>query len=106
MQVKHGLHLVLTILTCGLWLPVWIIIAACTPKSKTQQGAAVNVYQPIQHNPPPQPYYPAPPRPPVQKQYRPPAPPLPPPSPPRYGPPQYRQLPPQPMGRQFLSHRD
>lgn len=24
---SHGLHLVLTILTCGLWLPVWIIVA-------------------------------------------------------------------------------
>jgi hypothetical protein len=24
---SHGLHLVLTILTCGAWLPVWIIVA-------------------------------------------------------------------------------
>ncbi|WP_278266147.1 hypothetical protein [Nocardia sp. AG03] len=24
---NHGLHLVLTLLTCGLWLPVWIILA-------------------------------------------------------------------------------
>lgn len=24
-RVPHGLHLVLTLLTCGLWLPVWII---------------------------------------------------------------------------------
>jgi hypothetical protein len=23
---NHGLHLLLTILTCGLWLPVWIIM--------------------------------------------------------------------------------
>ncbi|MDA0251728.1 MAG: DUF2510 domain-containing protein [Actinomycetota bacterium] len=23
---NHGLHLVLTLLTCGLWLPVWIIL--------------------------------------------------------------------------------
>ena len=23
----HGLHLVLTVLTCGLWLPIWIIDA-------------------------------------------------------------------------------
>lgn len=23
---NHGLHLVLTLLTCGLWLPVWIIM--------------------------------------------------------------------------------
>ena len=24
---SHGFHLVLTILTCGMWLPVWLIIA-------------------------------------------------------------------------------
>jgi hypothetical protein len=24
---NHGLHLLLTVLTCGLWLPVWIIVA-------------------------------------------------------------------------------
>ena len=23
---NHGLHLVLTLLTCGMWLPVWIIL--------------------------------------------------------------------------------
>ena len=23
---NHGLHLVLTVLTCGMWLPVWIIL--------------------------------------------------------------------------------
>ncbi|WP_410876372.1 hypothetical protein [Nocardia sp. A7] len=25
--VNHGLHLVLTLATCGLWLPIWIIVA-------------------------------------------------------------------------------
>ncbi len=24
---NHGLHLVITICTCGVWLPVWIILA-------------------------------------------------------------------------------
>ncbi|MEV5836779.1 hypothetical protein [Nocardia sp. NPDC052112] len=24
--VNHGLHLVLTLLTCGLWAPIWIIL--------------------------------------------------------------------------------
>lgn len=24
---NHGLHLVLTLITCGLWLPVWILVA-------------------------------------------------------------------------------
>jgi hypothetical protein len=31
-KVKHGLHLVLTVLTGGLWLPVWIIVTVVTPK--------------------------------------------------------------------------
>ena len=26
-STNHGLHLLLTVLTCGLWLPVWIIAA-------------------------------------------------------------------------------
>ncbi|WP_295649745.1 hypothetical protein [uncultured Dietzia sp.] len=26
-RVNHALHLVLTLLTAGLWLPVWIILA-------------------------------------------------------------------------------
>jgi hypothetical protein len=25
--VNHGLHLLLTVVTCGLWLPIWIIVA-------------------------------------------------------------------------------
>lgn len=25
--VNHGLHLLLTLLTCGAWLPIWIIVA-------------------------------------------------------------------------------
>ena len=24
---NHSFHLVITLLTCGLWLPVWIILA-------------------------------------------------------------------------------
>lgn len=26
-RVRHGLHLFLSIITGGLWLPVWIIVA-------------------------------------------------------------------------------
>jgi hypothetical protein len=29
---NHGLHLLLTILTCGAWLPFWIVIAIFSPK--------------------------------------------------------------------------
>lgn len=25
--VNHGLHLVLTLLTCGMWLPIWILVS-------------------------------------------------------------------------------
>jgi hypothetical protein len=25
----HGMHLLVTFLTCGLWLPIWIILALC-----------------------------------------------------------------------------
>ena len=30
-RVNHALHLVLTLLTAGLWLPVWIILAIANP---------------------------------------------------------------------------
>lgn len=30
--VNHGLHLILTVLTCGLWAPIWLILAACNPR--------------------------------------------------------------------------
>ena len=25
--VNHGLHLVLTLLTCGMWAPIWLLLA-------------------------------------------------------------------------------
>lgn len=25
---NHALHLIITICTCGVWLPVWIVVAA------------------------------------------------------------------------------
>jgi hypothetical protein len=28
---NHGLHLVLTLLTCGLWFPIWLIDALVNP---------------------------------------------------------------------------
>lgn len=28
---NHLLHLVLTLLTCGLWLPVWFLVALSSP---------------------------------------------------------------------------
>lgn len=40
---NHALHLVLTILTCGLWLPVWIILAVANTNPKTAKiiGAVI-----------------------------------------------------------------
>lgn len=31
-RVAHGLHLLISILTCGLWLPAWIFIAVTASK--------------------------------------------------------------------------
>ncbi len=30
---NHALHLILTIFTCGLWLPIWLIIALINPRN-------------------------------------------------------------------------
>lgn len=34
-SADHGLHLALTILTCGLWGFVWIVVAAVGKRTKT-----------------------------------------------------------------------
>ncbi|QBJ00223.1 hypothetical protein SEA_PHARAOH_34 [Mycobacterium phage Pharaoh] len=26
-KTNHAMHLVLTVLSCGMWLPVWVIVA-------------------------------------------------------------------------------
>jgi len=31
---NHILHLLLTILVCGLWLPVWVVICACVKPAR------------------------------------------------------------------------
>jgi hypothetical protein len=33
--VNHVLHLVITLLVCGLWLPVWILVAASGGEKRT-----------------------------------------------------------------------
>ena len=37
---NHLLHAVLTLLTCGLWLPIWLIVAA----AESKRPAAVDIY--------------------------------------------------------------
>jgi hypothetical protein len=37
-RINHGLHLVLTILTCGMWLPVWILVAIVDSGSSVAIG--------------------------------------------------------------------
>ncbi|WP_078344726.1 DUF2510 domain-containing protein [Mycobacteroides chelonae] len=34
---NHLLHLILTLLTCGLWIPVWIIIAIISASGGNRQ---------------------------------------------------------------------
>lgn len=29
----HGIHIIMTILTCGLWIPIWIIAYVCRNKA-------------------------------------------------------------------------
>jgi hypothetical protein len=36
-STNHGLHAVLTLLTCGAWLPIWIIIAIMESRRVTVQ---------------------------------------------------------------------
>ncbi len=44
--VNHALHLVLTLLTCGLWLPIWILVAIFSGGSRAvavSGGSGVSV---------------------------------------------------------------
>ena len=38
---NHALHLVLTLLTCGMWLPVWFIVAIASPRRVHVAGGPV-----------------------------------------------------------------
>lgn len=40
---NNGLHFVLTLLTCGLWLPVWLIVALVSEKKLTKIDSQGNV---------------------------------------------------------------
>jgi len=58
---NHLLHLVLTLLTCGLWLPVWILVAIFGRRSTAVATAAAGggggavVVMPVAPAPPPVP---------------------------------------------------
>lgn len=41
-QTSHVVHLILTLLTCGLWAPVWIIMAVL---NKSQKRRVVSYHQ-------------------------------------------------------------
>ncbi|WP_156750092.1 hypothetical protein [Mycobacterium sp. E2479] len=45
--VNHVLHLLITVLLCGLWLPVWIILAANGGEKRTM--VSVDEYGQVQH---------------------------------------------------------
>jgi hypothetical protein len=36
-EPNNLLHFVLTVLTCGLWLPVWFVLAVVTPAYRCQR---------------------------------------------------------------------
>lgn len=46
-SADHGLHLALTILTCGLWGFVWIVVAAVGKRTKT----TTTVHSPVDLRP-------------------------------------------------------
>jgi hypothetical protein len=55
---KHGLHALLTLFTCGLWAPVWLLAALFTPKKTVVPEPSQFVYPPMppgQQNWPPRP---------------------------------------------------
>lgn len=37
-KTNHALHLVMTILTGGLWIPVWVIVAAINNNTNAKSG--------------------------------------------------------------------
>ena len=55
---NHGLHLVLTLLTCGLWAITGWPIAAALGRKRTYRGAAQPPQYYPQYPPPQQPPYP------------------------------------------------
>lgn len=36
---NHVLHLLLSVITCGLWIPVWLIIAGRSNLSRVERGS-------------------------------------------------------------------
>jgi hypothetical protein len=55
-QTNHVLHLILTLVTCGFWAPVWLIMAiinANMDKTTTTQTYGVQPVQQIQPYPAP-----------------------------------------------------
>ncbi len=44
---NHALHLCLTILTCGWWAPIWLLVAICEPRRVVVVVKRL-VYAPVQ----------------------------------------------------------
>jgi hypothetical protein len=53
---NHAFHLIMSIATCGLWLPVWLIVAV-TARRPQQTVTVVAPHQPLAppYQPPPPP---------------------------------------------------
>lgn len=67
---NHTLHLILTLITCGVWAPVWIIMATAGRKTvNPYYGSQIVIHQQPPQQPPQAPrgqYPPPPPYPPGQ----------------------------------------
>src|SRR5574337_1368474 len=60
---NHALHLILTLITCGLWLPVWVVMAVVGSASQVRYMSTPPPPMPG-YAPTPPPRYPSAPRPP------------------------------------------
>jgi hypothetical protein len=66
-KTNHVLHLILTLISCGLWAPVWIVMAIINANSKDVVTTYTAGFPPQQQQPP----HPGPPAPGYGPQYPP-----------------------------------
>lgn len=45
---NHPLHLILTLITCGMWAPVWIVVAAVGRRTTVTETGAYAPPRPLQ----------------------------------------------------------
>lgn len=50
-NINHGVHIILTLVTCGMWLPVWFVVWLCAPTIPVGGTSAAAVFQQQQMQP-------------------------------------------------------